>query len=153
VQQTLIVRAPLPGDFDAWLALWEGYNAFYGRHGATALPAEITRSTWQRFFDAYEPVHCLVAERAGRLVGLAHYLFHRSTIHIAPTCYMQDLFTSVEARGSGVGRALIESVYQQARAANCARVYWLTHETNQVAMRLYDQVAERSGFIVYRKLL
>jgi GNAT superfamily N-acetyltransferase len=153
VQQTLIVRAALPGDFDAWLTLWDGYNAFYGRHGATALPLEVTRTTWQRFFDAYEPVHCLVAERGGQLVGLAHYLFHRSTIQVAPTCYLQDLFTSDAARGSGVGRALIEALYQRARAANCGRVYWLTHETNQVAMRLYDRIAGRSGFIVYRKPL
>jgi GNAT superfamily N-acetyltransferase len=153
VQHTLTVRAAVAGDFDAWLTLWDGYNAFYGRHGATALPAEVTRSTWQRFFDAYEPVHCLIADRGGQLVGLAHYIFHRSTIQVAPTCYLQDLFTSDAARGSGVGRALIEALYQRARAANCGRVYWLTHETNQVAMRLYDRIAERSGFIVYRKPL
>lgn len=153
MQHTLTVRAAVAGDFDAWLTLWDGYNAFYGRHGATALPAEVTRSTWQRFFDAYEPVHCLIADRGGQLVGLAHYIFHRSTIQVAPTCYLQDLFTSDAARGNGVGRALIEALYQRARAANCGRVYWLTHETNQVAMRLYDRIAERSGFIVYRKPL
>jgi GNAT superfamily N-acetyltransferase len=153
VQKNLTVRSAARGDFDAWLTLWDGYNAFYGRHGATALPLEVTRTTWQRFFDAYEPMHCLVAERDGQLVGLAHYIFHRSTIQLAPTCYLQDLFTSAAARGSGVGRALIEWVYEQARAANCGRVYWQTHETNQVAMRLYDRIAERSGFIVYRKLL
>jgi len=153
VQQTLTVRDAVPGDFDAWLKLWDGYNAFYGRHGATALPLEVTRTTWQRFFDAYEPVHCLIAERGGQLIGLAHYIFHRTTIQVAPTCYLQDLFTSSDARGGGVGRALIEAVYQRAREANCGRVYWLTHETNQVAMRLYDRIAERSGFIVYRKPL
>lgn len=149
----LLVRSVAPGEFDAWLALWDGYNAFYGRHGATALPAHITRSTWQRFFDAYEPVHCLVAERAGQLVGLVHYIFHRTTIQIEPTCYLQDLFTSAAARGQGVGRALIEAVYERARAAHCARVYWNTHETNHQAMQLYDRIATRSGFIVYRKPL
>ena len=153
MRKELLVRAATPADFDAWLTLWHGYNAFYGRQGATALPAEITLTTWQRFFDAYEPVHCLLAERTGVLVGMAHYLFHRSTIQIAPTCYLQDLFTAVAARGSGVGRGLIDAVYQRAHAANCGRVYWLTHETNQVAMRLYDQMAERSGFIVYRKMV
>jgi GNAT superfamily N-acetyltransferase len=143
----------MPGEFDAWVELWHGYNAFYGRHGPTALPSEITRTTWQRFFDAYEPVHCLIAERDGQLLGLAHYIFHRSTIQIAPTCYLQDLFTSAAARGRGVGRALIEAVYDRARSANCGRVYWQTHETNLQAMRLYETVAERSGFIVYRKAL
>jgi GNAT superfamily N-acetyltransferase len=141
------------GEFDAWQILWDGYNAFYGRHGASALPAEITRTTWQRFFDAYEPVHCLVAERSGQLVGLAHFIFHRSTIQLGPTCYLQDLFTSVAARGQGIGRALIEAVYERARSANSGRVYWQTHETNSEAMRLYEKVAERSGFVVYRKAL
>ena len=107
--------------------------------------------TWSRLFDAYEPVHALVAEQAGQLLGLVHYLFHRNTAMIAPICYLQDLFTIEAARGKGIGRALIESVYERARAAGSSRVYWTTHETNLTAMKLYDQVAERSGFIQYRK--
>ena len=98
-------------------------------------------------------MHALVAEGEGRLVGLAHYLFHRSTTAIAPSCYMQNLFTSTAQRGRGVGRALIDEVYQQAKAAGSPRIYWQTHETNVTAMQLYDKVAERSGFLVYRKLL
>ena len=109
--------------------------------------------TWARFFDAYEPVHALVAEGEGQLLGLAHYLFHRSTTTIEPTCYLQDLFTSELSRGKGVGKALIEAVYDRAKSAGSARVYWQTHETNLTAMRLYDSVAERSGFVVYRKVL
>jgi len=140
-------------DFSAWLPLWEGYNAFYGRSGPTALSMYIIQTTWQRFFDAYEPVHALVAEQDGNLLGLAHYLFHRSTIQIEPSCYLQDLFTDESARGQGVGRALIEAVYQAAESAGCRRVYWHTHETNATAMRLYDKLAEKSGFIVYRKSL
>lgn len=147
------VRPILRGDYDQWLPLWEGYNAFYGRHGRTALPADITAMTWARFFDAYEPVHALVAECDGRLLGLTHYLFHRSTTSIAPNCYLQDLFTNEAARGKGVGRALIQGVYDRAKLAGSPRVYWQTHETNQTAMLLYDKVAERSGFIVYRKAL
>jgi GNAT superfamily N-acetyltransferase len=133
--------------------LWDGYNEFYGRSGPTALPDEITAVTWARFFDETEPVHALVAELDGSLVGLTHYLFHRSTTALAPICYLQDLFTSPAARGKGVGRALIEGVYDRARAAGSARVYWQTHETNQTAQKLYERVAERSGFIVYRKPL
>ena len=149
----LIIRAVTRGDYDQWLPLWDGYNAFYGRSGPTALAPEITTMTWQRFFDAYEPVHALVAEQGGRLVGLTHYLFHRSTTAIAPLCYLQDLFTSEAARGKGVGRALINGVYDAARRAGSPRVYWQTHETNLVAQELYNRVAERSGFIVYRKAL
>jgi len=145
------VRPVDQADFAQWLPLWHGYNKFYGRFGATALPTEVTQTTWARFFDADEPVHALVAESDGRLVGLAHYLFHRSTTMLGPICYLQDLFTAEPARGKGVARALIEAVYQLARIAGATRVYWQTHETNATARRLYDRVAERSGFIVYRK--
>ena len=148
----LSIRFVIQQDYNQWLPLWEGYNAFYGRSGATALSPEITRMTWSRFFDAYEPMHALVAESGGQLLGLTHYIFHRSTISIAPVCYLQDLFTSEASRGKGVGRALINGVYEQAKLAGSGRVYWLTHETNHVAMQLYDKVAERSGFVVYRKM-
>jgi GNAT superfamily N-acetyltransferase len=148
----LSVRFVTLQDYDQWLPLWDGYNAFYGRSGATALAPEITQMTWARFFDAYEPVHCLVAESDGKLLGLTHYLFHRSTTAIAPICYLQDLFTSEAARGKGIGRALINEVYAQAKKVGSPRVYWQTHETNQTAQQLYGKVAERSGFIVYRKL-
>jgi GNAT superfamily N-acetyltransferase len=147
------IRAIERGDYDQWLPLWDGINAFYGRTGPTALASEITATTWQRFFDAYEPVHALVAESEGRLIGLAHYLFHRSTTSVAPSCYLQDLFSLEAARGRGVGRALIEAVYDEARRAGSPRVYWQTQLTNQAAMRLYDKMAENSGFVVYRKLL
>jgi GNAT superfamily N-acetyltransferase len=98
-------------------------------------------------------VHGLVAELDGALVGLAHYLFHRSMILVEPTCYMQDLFTSQAARGRGVGRALIEAVYQQAGAAGATQVYWHTHAGNVTARRLYDEVATDTGFVVYRHRL
>lgn len=147
------IRPIEEANFAAWKPLWDGYNAFYGRKGPAALPADITRMTWSRFFDAYEPVYALVAERDGKLLGLAHYLFHRSTIQIQPTCYLQDLFTDETARGMGIGNALIETVYRRAIEAGCSRVYWHTHETNATAMMLYDRVAERSGFVVYRKAL
>jgi GNAT superfamily N-acetyltransferase len=149
----LSVRCVVREDYAQWLPLWDGYNAFYGRSGATALSPEITGMTWARFFDAYEPVHGLVAESDGQLLGLTHYLFHRSTTAIGPVCYLQDLFTSNAARGRGIGRALINRVYEQARLAGSSRVYWQTHQTNLTAMQLYDKVAERSGFVVYRNLL
>jgi GNAT superfamily N-acetyltransferase len=147
----LLIRPVVREDFDQWLPLWDGYNAFYGRSGMTALPPEITLTTWERFFDVYEPVNALVAESNGQLLGLTHYLFHRSTTSIGPICYLQDLFTSEMARGRGIGRALINEVYEMARVAGLSRVYWQTHETNLTAMQLYDKVAERSGFVVYRK--
>ena len=145
----LIVRSVVVGDRAQWEPLWDGYNTFYER----TLPIEITNTTWSRFFDADEPVHALVAESNGQLLGLAHYLFHRSTTMIGPTCYLQDLFTTEAARGQGVGRALIGAVSERAKTGGALRLYWQTHETNHTARRLYDQVAERSGFIVYRRQL
>ena len=149
----LAIRPLAESDEAAWRPLWDGYNAFYGREGSTALPQEISAATWARIFDPAEPVHALVAERDGRIVGIVHYLFHRSTTLLGPICYLQDLFTAADARGGGVGRALIEAVYAAATAAGSTRVYWQTQETNAVAMRLYDKVATKSGFLVYRKEL
>ncbi|MES2293969.1 MAG: GNAT family N-acetyltransferase [Pseudomonadota bacterium] len=149
----LVVRPVERGDHVAWVPLWAGYNAFYGRSGSTALAEGITATTWSRFFDPAEPVHALVAEADGRLIGLAHYLFHRSTTAIAPSCYLQDLFTAEAARGKGAGRALIEAVYAEAMRAGAARVYWHTHQTNATAMALYDKLAAKSGFVVYARPL
>lgn len=147
------IREIQSGDHAQWQRLWASYNAFYGRSGPTALSAEVVGTTWRRFLDPEEPMHAAVAEQHGRLIGLAHYLFHRSTIQIQLTCYMQDLFTAQQARGTGIGRKLILAVCERAKAAGSPRVYWQTHETNADAMRLYDKVAERSGFVVYRKML
>lgn len=145
------VRPVEQADLAAWTPLWDGYNAFYGRAGPTALAPEITTVTWGRFFDANEPVFALVAESAGRLVGLTHYLFHRSTTRIEPTCYLQDLFTAPDLRGQGVGRALILGVYRAAKAAGVREVYWQTHESNRAGRLLYDKVAGHAGYIVYEQ--
>ena len=145
----VVIRPIRREDFDDWLPLWRGYLTFY----KTEIADEVTRMTFARFFDAYEPVHAFVAERDGRLTGLVHYLYHRNTWMLAPVCYLQDLFTSAEARGQGAGRALIEAVYAAAREAGSSRVYWMTQEDNAQARILYDKIADRSGFIQYRKAL
>jgi GNAT superfamily N-acetyltransferase len=145
----LTIRPLNLADRPAWETLWRGYQVFY----KTDLPDVVTETTWTRFFAPDEPVHALVAAADGTLLGLVHYLFHRSTWMVEPVCYLQDLFTAEAARGQGVGRALIGAVYKAASAEGCSRVYWMTRETNAQAMRLYDQVAEKSGFLQYRKPL
>jgi GNAT superfamily N-acetyltransferase len=142
------IRPVSANDRDAWEVLWHGYQAFYQR---TVTP-EVTETTWRRLHDPAEPVHVLGAYLAQRLVGIAHYVYLRSTLMVEKACYLQDLFTDEAARGQGVGRSLIEGVYDRARAVGAGRVYWLTHESNATARALYDKVAERSGFIQYRKL-
>ena len=150
---SISIRTIATDDFDQWRPLWEGYNAFYGRSGDTALPEPVTQNLWRRLFDAGSPVFALVAVDGSRVVGIAHYMFHDSTSAITPSCYLQDLFTAQDARRLGVGRALIEAVYAQAEMVGAGRVYWQTHETNLTAQRLYDKVAKRSGFLVYRHLV
>ena len=103
MSHAVVIRPIEPTDLAGWTPLWDGYNAFYGRAGATALRQKITETTWQRFFDPAEPVHALVAESGGQLLGLTHYLYHRNTTRIELTCYLQDLFTAPEARGQGRG--------------------------------------------------
>ncbi len=138
-----------PQDRQAWEPLWQGYLTFY----ASSLPPEVTDATWGRLNDPAEPMHGLAALLDGRIVGIVHYIYHRSTWTTGNYCYLQDLFTDEEARGRGVGRALIEAVYGKAKADGASRVYWLTHETNTSAQALYDKVASRTGFIQYRHLL
>ena len=138
-----------PGDRAAWQALWQGYLTFYQ---ATLAP-EVTDASWRRFFDPLEGLGALVAERDGRLIGLAHYLLHRSTWAPVCYCYLEDLFVEPAVRGGGTGRALIAAVERAAREAGASRLYWTTHETNKTAQKLYDRVAERPGFVQYRKKL
>ncbi len=148
-----LIRPVVPEDYAQWLPLWLAYNAFYGRSGATALPDLVTRTTWARFLDPSEPMSATVAIKDGAVVGLAHHLFHRSTSAIEMSCYLQDLFILEAHRGQGIARGLIEAVYAAAKQAGTTRVYWHTHETNRTAQKLYDKIAQRSGFIVYRKVL
>ena len=148
---SILVRPVRRADYSGWEPLWDGYNAFYGREGDTKLPNEITQTTWERFLDPHEPVFALVAERQGQILGLAHYLFHRSTIQLQPICYLQDLFTFPSERGHGIGRSLIEAVCEQAKAAGSQRVYWQTKDSNTAGRILYDKAAQHLGFIVYSR--
>jgi|SRR5215469_169653 len=143
------IRSIRPDDYESWRPLWDGYNAFYGRTGPTALREEITHTTWTRFLDPNEPVNALVAEGGQGVVGFAHYLFHQSTTRIHPVCYLQDLFTAVGFRRQGVARVLIQTVFSVACEAGCSRVYWQTQAANHNARALYDKLAEHRGFIVY----
>jgi GNAT superfamily N-acetyltransferase len=107
MSDSIQIRPAVPGDFDAWLPLWDAYNAFYGRSGETALPREITQITWERFFDGYEPMHAMVPERNGQMLGLVHFLYHRHTTMKGPICYLQDLYTLDSERGKGVATRLL----------------------------------------------
>jgi GNAT superfamily N-acetyltransferase len=143
------IRPLGPEDRADWEPLWAGYLAFY----EATIPSTVTETTWARLNDPAEPMHALGAFMDGQLVGIVHYLFHRSTWTTGDYCYLQDLFTDEAARGRGAGRALIQAVYERARAASASRVYWLTQEGNATARALYDKLADRSGFIQYRKML
>lgn len=143
------IRPVTKNDFNEWLQLWKGYQVFY----KATISDEITKTTFDRFQDAQEPVYCLVIENEEKqLIGLVHYIFHRSTWTIENYCYLQDLFVDPKHRASGLGRKLIEAVYAEAEKNHCSRVYWLTQENNDQARMLYDRIADQTGFIQYRKL-
>lgn len=141
----MIVRPLRAEDRPQWQPLWDGYNLFYERPN---LPRAITEAAWSRFLDPAEPMFAAVAELDGGIVGIVHYLYHRSTTSLEDVCYLQDLFTAPDARGLGVGRALIEHVYDEAAKAGSRRVYWQTHESNP-ARKLYDRVADVTPFRRY----
>jgi GNAT superfamily N-acetyltransferase len=138
-----------PGDHAGWLPLWRGYQSFYG----VDIPPDVSATTWARLLDPAEPVAGALAWRGPDAIGLVHHIRHRSCWTAGDYCYLQDLFVAQEVRGAGIGRKLIAHVYAAAEREGCSRVYWLTHETNATAMLLYDRVAERSGFVQYRKNL
>ncbi|WP_151722541.1 GNAT family N-acetyltransferase [Acinetobacter ursingii] len=143
------IRPVTKNDFNEWHQLWKGYQVFY----KATISDEITKTTFDRFQDAREPVYCLVIENQEKqLIGLVHYLFHRSTWTIENYCYLQDLYVDPKHRASGLGRKLIEAVYAEAEKNHCSRVYWLTQENNDQARMLYDRIADQTGFIQYRKL-
>jgi hypothetical protein len=143
------VRAVVDTDFDVWLPLWKGYQRFY----EIDIPESVTRTNWARFLNTDEPLHAALAVSNDRALGLVHSVYHPSTWTTEDYCYLQDLFVAEDGRGSGVGRALIEHVYHDARARGASRVYWLTHESNLNARQLYDRIADRTEFIQYRKQL
>lgn len=141
------IRELRPEDRPAWEHLWAGYLDFYQQ----PLDAVVAEVTWSRLNDPNEPMFALVAENESGLVGFAHCVLHRGTWSLTALCYLEDLFVARPARGKGIGRALIEAVYARADQLKCDRVYWLTHETNTEARKLYDKVGRRSGFIQYRR--
>ena len=146
---SLQIRPVGAGDHAAWLPLWEGYQRFY----KTEIAAATSDAAWQRFLDADEPMNAALAWLDERAVGLVHWIYHRSCWTVGDYCYLQDLFVAEGLRGEGIGRRLIEHVYAEAGAAGCSRVHWLTHESNSDAMKLYERIADKSGFLQYRRIL
>ena len=149
VEPEIRIRPLQPDDHAAWLPLWRAYQSFY----EVDIPPDVSSVTWTRLLDPAEPVAGALAWNGPAAVGLVHLVRHRSCWTVGDYCYLQDLFVAPEVRGSGVGRRLIEHVYDVAERDGCSRVYWLTHETNTAAMLLYDRVAQRSGFVQYRRNL
>jgi GNAT superfamily N-acetyltransferase len=143
----VITRSAVASDEAAWRKLWAGYLRFY----RAELDEAVTAQTWARLLDPATKLHCLVAERAGEVIGICNYLFHDSTWSPRQICYLQDLYVDPDARGGGAAKKLILACEEAAKAAGAFRVYWQTQEFNGPARSLYDTITPRSSFIVYRK--
>ena len=144
----LTIRPLTAADHAGWHRLWTDYLAFYD----TVLPEAVYQTHFSRLLgDDPRDFHGLVAEQDGRLVGLAHYVFHRHGWTIGDTCYLQDLYAEPEVRGMGIGRKLIEAVYDAADAHGAASVYWMTNRDNITARQLYDRIAVPTDFMKYRR--
>ncbi|MBV7407876.1 GNAT family N-acetyltransferase [Maritimibacter sp. DP1N21-5] len=145
---TLLIRPLRPDDRDQWMPLWLGYLDFY----ETKLPDEVSETTFARLCDpARLQQRGLVAEKDGRLVGMVNVVFHAHNWKREDVTYLQDLFATLETRGTGVGRALIEAVYRLADENGTPTVYWMTQEFNATARQLYDRVGTLTPFIRYQR--
>ncbi len=144
----LVIRPLESKDKEEWRRLWTAYLEFY----ETTVPEEVYEISFSRLLstDTGE-YNCLIAELDGQPVGLAHYLFHRFMWSVEDTCYLMDLFAEPDVRGKGVGRALIEAVFQTAKQHGVPTTYWTTQEFNYKGRMLYDKVAKRTPFILYEK--
>lgn len=142
------IRPITESDHTQWEKLFRAYIRFYEQH----IPDEVIALTWERLLKGEDGFLALVAEEdGGRLVGLAHALFHRSTWSPTTYCYLEDLFVDIDTRRHGIGQALIEAIYHEADTRGATRTYWTTKADNARARRLYDRVAHLSGFVQYRR--
>ena len=144
----LVIRPLARSDWADWKRLWTAYLHFYG----TDVGDNVKTTYFDRLLgDDPRDYAGLVATLGDTPVGLTHYLFHRHGWKLADTCYLQDLYADEAARGKGVGRALIEAVYDAADAAGVDGVYWLTQDFNATARQLYDRIGEVTPFIKYQR--
>lgn len=140
-----LIRSALPSDEAVWRQLWRGYLDFY----ASPIADEVTSRTWTRILDPDSAVMCIVAEVDGQVCGFAHCVVHENTWETQPVCYLEDLYVAPQARGHGVGTALIEWLRNAMRAEGWARLYWMTREGNAQAGRVYDRFAQADDFVRY----
>lgn len=140
-----VIRSVLPNDQPAWQRLWRGYCDFY----EARVRDEVTQRTWSRILDPDSGIMCLLAEVEGQVVGFAHCVVHENTWETQPVCYLEDLYVDPEARGRGIGRALLEWLRNSMRAEGWARLYWVAHKDNHSARALYDEFAQADDFVRY----
>ena len=145
----ITIKSLTESDYSDWHKYWQAYLSFY----KTALTAEVTEATWSKILDHDVPIYGFGAFKGIKLVGITHVVLHPNTWNTTDCCYLEDLYVDSAARGLGIGRMLIEQVYQFAEAHNCNRVYWVTNADNRTARYLYDKLAQQTDVVQYRKNL
>ena len=140
------LRPVVSGDKQRWRELMLAYAAFY----EVEVSDEGLAATWGWIEDEKENFWCtLASDSTGQVIGFTQYqLMHRS-LSGSLVCYLSDLYVQPDTRGGGVGRALIDHVFEFARSNNVSNVRWLTQDFNAAARKLYDTYGEKSDFILY----
>ncbi|MGP2502526.1 GNAT family N-acetyltransferase [Pantoea ananatis] len=145
----MLIRTLKDDDIQEWKRLWNSYLRFY----QTTQNDRTSDITFSRLLSNEHPMYCMIAEQDGMPVGIVHFIMHRSTWTVGDYCYLQDLYVAETSRGNGLGKALIQAVYEKARNAGCSRVYWTTHENNVRARKVYDHLASKTDFVQYRHVI
>ena len=131
-----------PNDLDAVAALMAGFRDSMDRD---APGDDLIRATVARLLDDPQTEFLLAAAGEERpAAGVCQLRYRLSVWTGAGDCWLEDLFVEKRARGSGLGRALVEAAFARAGERDCRRIQLDVAETNTTALRLY----ERLGFVV-----
>ena len=146
--QGVEVSAVREEEFETLLPLIAAYQGFYE---VADVDNERNRHFFRRFIAPSEDGRLLAArDEGGVILGYCCLYWHFSSLAAQETVLMNDLFVAPEARGRGIGRALIEASAAVARERGAAWLEWATAPDNYTAQHLYDSMtSEKSTWLEY----
>lgn len=145
--ENVTIRLAEAKDRAQWEPLFLAYGVFY----ETAFSPVVLDGVWQWILDDTHPLSAFVAVRDNTLLGFAHLREQADTFVAGPSWFLDDLFTTPETRGQGVGRALIDAVTSHAAHHGGGDLRWITAADNNPAHYLYDSLATKTSWVLYEK--